>query len=635
MFRKNGIAMFMVVALAVVATVALAEAPPDLPIEQSFSSSVMNWTPGFDHNGATLVITGRDGLVARHEFGPVGQLSYDLRDASGLPLADGVYTWQLTVHRTLSGAEEAALKAAEDEAARLRTAATSLRRTAIVQDLQDDQLAQAEPKLGEPVDAQQLAAAEVAAQVAEANIELVQEQLELKSGRFAELRTGRFTVTGGTVEFSEDEYALRALKAAADTMEDVESVEASGQVGPDLGGGEVTAGGPGLKDFTDAGDIKAGGGLAAGSTTTNPGTGDLYLIGAGTDILMDDPATNTNDWLFDRSTTFLEFESPANFFNAITYEASPVADVIWIAANANVGFRENAPLENIHITDPVPGVRLEDTTDSTHAMLRYNAGHMVIEGNTDQNIVEVNGTAPGASLYIENSGQVGLGTTSPVQSLHVANGGQLFLDSSGADWWLNPGGIGLWFIQSGVSTPVKFQNGAQTDSLVVASTGDLGIQGSPTAATLHVRESDSAIHGRVLTRLEGSNFEPQFEYTNATTGKTWRLGSNPSGQFVINQTDDLGVAEMLITPDGVVRPAAADAREDRGARAVHHRPARADRVAAGDHRRAAAAERGRARRDRGAQGRRAAARSRAAVTAVARPSGARRFSPARRERPSG
>lgn len=81
----------------------------------------------------------------------------------------------------------------------------------------------------------------------------------------------------------------------------------------------------------------------------------------------------------------------------------------------------------------------------------------------------------------------------------------------------------------------------------------VGIGVSTPGATLHVVESDSAKFSRVLARMEGTDFEPQFEYKNGTTGKIWRLGSNPSGQFVINQTDDLGIAEMLITPDGVVR----------------------------------------------------------------------------------
>jgi len=80
----------------------------------------------------------------------------------------------------------------------------------------------------------------------------------------------------------------------------------------------------------------------------------------------------------------------------------------------------------------------------------------------------------------------------------------------------------------------------------------VGIGVQTPGATLHVVESDALKFNRVLGRLEGADFPPQFEYKNGTTGKTWRLGANPLGHFVINQTDDLAVAEMRITPDGLI-----------------------------------------------------------------------------------
>ena len=94
---------------------------------------------------------------------------------------------------------------------------------------------------------------------------------------------------------------------------------------------------------------------------------------------------------------------------------------------------------------------------------------------------------------------------------------------------------------------------ASAQGVLFVENDAVGVGVATPGATLHVVESDSAKFNRVLGRMEGTNFEPQFEYKNAATGKVWRLGSNPSGQFVMNQTDDLGVAELLITPDGVVR----------------------------------------------------------------------------------
>ena len=80
----------------------------------------------------------------------------------------------------------------------------------------------------------------------------------------------------------------------------------------------------------------------------------------------------------------------------------------------------------------------------------------------------------------------------------------------------------------------------------------VGIQDANPSTTLHIRETDSAKANRTIVRISGSDFYPQFEYENEATGKKWRLGVNSSNQFVFNETADLGVAEMLITPDGHV-----------------------------------------------------------------------------------
>jgi len=82
--------------------------------------------------------------------------------------------------------------------------------------------------------------------------------------------------------------------------------------------------------------------------------------------------------------------------------------------------------------------------------------------------------------------------------------------------------------------------------------GSAGIKTNTPQATLHVQESDSAKHNRVLLRLTGTSFAPQAEYEDGSTGVIWRLGVNDSDHFVFNETSDLGVAEMRISPDGRV-----------------------------------------------------------------------------------
>jgi hypothetical protein len=92
---------------------------------------------------------------------------------------------------------------------------------------------------------------------------------------------------------------------------------------------------------------------------------------------------------------------------------------------------------------------------------------------------------------------------------------------------------------------------AQTDVLVVDGTS-VGILDSTPTATLDIFETDSAKNDRVMVHLTGADFYPQFEYTNQSTGKTWRIGINNSNQFVMNEITDLTIAEFKVTPDGGV-----------------------------------------------------------------------------------
>lgn len=161
------------------------------------------------------------------------------------------------------------------------------------------------------------------------------------------------------------------------------------------------------------------------------------------------------------------------------------------------------------------------------------------------------------SVFIDRSSDlVGIGTTAPTNPLTVVDdfGFQInigengttdghHLDSFNGQFGIGPadGTIGLQF---------RIFD-APANALVLSGSG-VGVGAESTDATLHVVEDDSGLHNRVLARLTGSNFAPQFEYQNGSTGDIWREGMNSAGHFVINQTDDLGVAEMRITPAGQV-----------------------------------------------------------------------------------
>ncbi len=64
---------------------------------------------------------------------------------------------------------------------------------------------------------------------------------------------------------------------------------------------------------------------------------------------------------------------------------------------------------------------------------------------------------------------------------------------------------------------------------------------------LHLKRNTGFIVDMVKLENNGS---PQFLYLDTSINVGWREGPNPSGDFVINETSNLGVAEMRVTKTG-------------------------------------------------------------------------------------
>jgi hypothetical protein len=170
--------------------------------------------------------------------------------------------------------------------------------------------------------------------------------------------------------------------------------------------------------------------------------------------------------------------------------------------------------------------------------------------NGDFEVVEdTNFNLPGTTrMHFERGGDVGIGTTAPQRRLHVTGTFEelLRLENTAA-------GGGTAGLVRDVSGQFRIQVPSGTTRFLVNDQGSVssGLFATP-QARLHVFDNDPTRHDRVLTRLTGTAFPPQFEYEDGSTGDIWREGMNPSGHFVINQMDDPGVAEMRITPGGQV-----------------------------------------------------------------------------------
>ncbi len=91
---------------------------------------------------------------------------------------------------------------------------------------------------------------------------------------------------------------------------------------------------------------------------------------------------------------------------------------------------------------------------------------------------------------------------------------------------------------------------AAAQGVLFVNNGNVGIgQENPDAPLVVEADGGGSLVDMVKLINNGS---PQFRYINTANGVTWRLGPNPSGDFVFNEVADLGLAEMRVTTDGQV-----------------------------------------------------------------------------------
>ena len=88
--------------------------------------------------------------------------------------------------------------------------------------------------------------------------------------------------------------------------------------------------------------------------------------------------------------------------------------------NGNIGFRTNTPGTDLEIQDALPEIRFDDSSVGGLQMdIGVNQTFMHIEGNGSQDIVHIDANAPANSLFIQPSGDLGIGTNNPDFAVHV------------------------------------------------------------------------------------------------------------------------------------------------------------------------------------------------------------------------
>ncbi len=182
--------------------------------------------------------------------------------------------------------------------------------------------------------------------------------------------------------------------------------------------------------------------------------------------------------------------------------------------------------------------------------------------------------APSHSLYVDDGGRIGLGTSTPVVEVHVQDGDTPTLrlqqdGSSGfsAQTWDVAGNEAGFFVRdltNGSTLPFRILPGAASQSLVIDGDNNVGIgAGTSPDASLHVARTDGTANLRIEETNETTadrtlinlvnNGAPTIRYTNSDSGDEWKAGMNSFGgdSFVITRLGTGGL-EFEIDANGQV-----------------------------------------------------------------------------------
>ena len=167
--------------------------------------------------------------------------------------------------------------------------------------------------------------------------------------------------------------------------------------------------------------------------------------------------------------------------------------------------------------------------------------------------------APSHSLYVDDGGRIGLGTSTPVVEMHVVNGDSptMRLEQNGSSGftpqtWDVAGNETNFFIRdatNGSSLPFRIEPDTASNTLYLDSLERIGINTNNPEATLDVTDSVTATGaspsvviqnttvGKQAVLLEIKNSGAGYiKLTNSDSGLSWFLGNRLDGTLSISST---------------------------------------------------------------------------------------------------
>ncbi len=188
-----------------------------------------------------------------------------------------------------------------------------------------------------------------------------------------------------------------------------------------------------------------------------------------------------------------------------------------------------------------------------------------ISGGRTPFTVEAN--APSHSLYVDDGGRIGNGTSTPSTEIHTVDGDTptLRLQQDGSSGfapqsWDVAGNETNFFIRdvsNGSTLPFRIRPSAPTSSIDIATNGDVGIGTASPDNQLHVLESGTAGDLKVVGRFE-NNGPVSMQLYNSNAAESWVFSNKLSGfeiskgmtgvnEFVLDGSGNLTITGQLTT----------------------------------------------------------------------------------------
>ncbi|KPV96557.1 hypothetical protein AN214_01378 [Pseudoalteromonas sp. P1-9] len=169
----------------------------------------------------------------------------------------------------------------------------------------------------------------------------------------------------------------------------------------------------------------------------------------------------------------------------------------------------------------------------------------------------IEASAPSHSLYVNDGGRIGVGTSAPVVEMHIVNGDSptLRLEQDGSSGftpqkWDVAGNETNFFIRdatNGSPLPFRIRPSAPQNSFYIDTDGDIGMGTESPSANLHLLQTSTGVKQMLLLENNGGSY---ITFKNNNNAGSWYFTheNNAPNDFLISKNNS--AAAMRLSESG-------------------------------------------------------------------------------------